>query len=92
MSLCYALLGPSTHIFHHSESNQILMIVGLFGIGALAPLAFIPVLPEAIDQVALHWKWAEGEDPETDERIMQFCQLTREELDALKEFVETENA
>jgi len=25
------------------------MIVGLFGIGAFAPLAFIPVLPEAID-------------------------------------------
>ena len=52
------------------------MIVGLFGIGAFAPLAFIPVLPEAIDQVALHWKWAEGEDPETDERIIdKICSI-----------------
>ena len=46
------------------------MSIGLFLIGSCAPLALIPCLPEIIDQVALHWKWAEGENPENDEIII----------------------
>ena len=49
MSFGYALLGPSTHIFHLPEKNYTLMTLGIFIIGSCAPLAFIPVLPEAID-------------------------------------------
>jgi len=35
------------------------MICGLFFIGLFSSLGVIPTIPEAVDLVALHWKWVE---------------------------------
>ena len=57
------MIGPSENILKMPAKDKNIMICGLFFIGLFSSLGIIPTIPEAVDLVALHWKWVEGENP-----------------------------
>lgn len=58
-------MGPS-ELFVGVPDTLPVLLTGMFFLGFIQPLSFIPCLPEVIDQVTLYYQVVEGVDEEFD--------------------------
>lgn len=64
-SISIGLMGPSEFFVVLPDTLPVVLI-GMFFLGFIQPLSFIPCLPEVIDQVTLYYQVVEGVDEEFD--------------------------
>lgn len=63
----FMLMGPS--LLFGLPDNKLLLMIGLFIVGAMQSLVFIPSFPEAIDSHAQHYKIVSKYDLELDNKM-----------------------
>ena len=61
-------MGPSTLLFFLPNRLEVIL-VGMFFLGFVQALSFIPVLPEVVDMITIEFKLIEGTDEETEQLL-----------------------